>query len=58
MAQLQYNKTKPLVDKDIISKYDLESAALALTAKKANLAQAKAALVNAKVNLGLSLIHI
>jgi membrane fusion protein (multidrug efflux system) len=56
VAQLQYNKTKPLVDKDIISKYDLESAALALTAKKANLAQAKAALVNAKVNLGYTVV--
>ncbi len=55
-AQLQYNKTKPLVDKDIISKFDLENAALTLTARKANLAQAKAALVNAKVNLGYTVV--
>lgn len=55
-AQLQYNKTKPLVEKDIISKFDLENAALTLTAKKANLAQAKAALVNAKVNLGYTVV--
>lgn len=55
-AQLQYNKTKPLVEKDIISKYDLETAALTLTAKKANLAQANAALVNAKVNLGYTIV--
>lgn len=56
-AQLQYNKTKPLVEKDIISKFELESAALTLTAKKANLSQAKAALVNAKVNLGYTLVR-
>lgn len=55
-AQLQYNKTKPLVEKDIISKFDLENAALTLTSRKANLAQAKAALVNAKVNLGYTVV--
>lgn len=55
-AQLQYNKTKPLVEKDIVSKFDLDNAALTLTAKKANLAQAKAALVNAKVNLGYTVV--
>jgi membrane fusion protein (multidrug efflux system) len=55
-AQLQYNKTKPLVEKDIISKFDLDNAALTLTAKKANLAQARAALVNAKVNLGYTVV--
>jgi len=55
-AQLQYNKTKPLVEKDIISKFDLENAALTLTAKKAALAQAKAGLVNAKVNLGYTIV--
>lgn len=51
-AQLQVNKTKPLVEKDIISKYDLDAAQLTLQSKKAALAQAKATLVNAKVNLG------
>lgn len=55
-AQLQYNKTKPLVEKDIISKYDLENAALTLTAKKAALAQAKASLVNAQTNLGYTTV--
>lgn len=55
-AQLQYNKTKPLVEKDIISKFDLENAALTLTSRKAALAQAKAALVNAKVNLGYTVV--
>jgi membrane fusion protein (multidrug efflux system) len=51
-AQLQVNKTKPLVEKDIISKYDLDAALLTLQSRKAALAQAKAELVNAKVNLG------
>jgi membrane fusion protein (multidrug efflux system) len=55
-AQLQVNKTKPLVEKDIISKYELESAQLTLQSKKAMLAQAKAALVNANVNLGYTRI--
>jgi membrane fusion protein (multidrug efflux system) len=56
VAQLQYDKTKPLVDKDIISKFDLDNAALILTAKKAALTQAKASLVNAKTNLGYTLV--
>lgn len=51
-AQLQVTKTKPLVDKDIISKYELDAAQLTLQTKKAALAQAKAELVNANVNLG------
>lgn len=51
-AQLQVNKTKPLVEKDIISKYDLDAAILTLQSRKAALAQARAELVNAKVNLG------
>ena len=55
-AQLQVNKTKPLVDKDIISKYDLDAAQLTLQSRKAALAQAKAALANAKVNLGYTSI--
>jgi membrane fusion protein (multidrug efflux system) len=55
-AQLQVDKTKPLVDKDIISKYELESAQLTLQSRKAMLAQAKAALVNAQVNLGYTRI--
>ena len=55
-AELQYNKTKVLVDKDIISKFDLESAALSLTSRKAALAQANAALANAKVNLSYTVV--
>ncbi|ASU33000.1 efflux RND transporter periplasmic adaptor subunit [Mucilaginibacter xinganensis] len=55
-ANLQVNKVKPLVEKDIISHYELESAQYALQTKQAALAQAKAALVNAKVNLGYTSI--
>jgi membrane fusion protein (multidrug efflux system) len=55
-AQLQVNKTRPLVEKDIISKYDLDAALLTLQSRKAALAQAKAALVNARVNLGYTSI--
>ena len=55
-AQLQVNKTKPLVEKDIISHYELESAEYTLTARKAALAQAKATYNTAKVNLGYTTI--
>ena len=55
-AQLQVNKTKPLVAKDIISKYDLDAAELTLQSRRAALAQAKAELVNARVNLGYTRI--
>ena len=55
-AQLTVNKTKPLVDKDIISKYDLDAAQLTLQSRKAALAQAKAELANAQVNLGYTSI--
>ena len=51
-AEMQVTKTKPLVDKDIISKYELQSAQLALQAKRAVLAQAQANLTNAQVNQG------
>jgi len=55
-ANLQVNKVKPLVEKDIISHFELESAQYALQTKQAALAQAKAALANAKVNLGYTTI--
>jgi membrane fusion protein (multidrug efflux system) len=56
MAALQVNKVKPLVEKDIISHYELESAQYTLQSKQAALAQAKAALVNARVNLSYTTI--
>src|SRR6478752_6013 len=41
-AELQVKKTKPLVEQDIISKYELESAEYTLQVRKAALAQARA----------------
>ncbi|GGI50757.1 hemolysin D [Mucilaginibacter galii] len=55
-AQLQVNKTKPLVEKDIISHYELESAQLTLQARRAALKQAKANLANARTNLGYTTV--
>ncbi len=56
MATLQVNKVKPLVEKDIISHYELDADQFTLQSKQAALAQAKAALENAKVNLGYTTI--
>jgi membrane fusion protein, multidrug efflux system len=50
-AQINLQKTKPLVDKSIVSKFELESSESTLKAKEAQLAQAKANLENAKANL-------
>ena len=50
-AGINLEKTKPLVEKAIVSKFDLESAESALKAKEAQLAQAKANMENAKANL-------
>ncbi len=55
-AKLQVEKVKPLVDKEIISHYELESAQNTLQSKEALLAQARATLENAKVNLGYTTI--
>lgn len=55
-AELQVKKTKTLVDQDIISKYELESAEYTLQARKAVLAQTKATLANAKTNLGYTTV--
>lgn len=55
-AQMNVEKVKPLVGKNIISKYELEANQYALTSKQAALASAKADLYNAKVNLGYTTI--
>jgi membrane fusion protein (multidrug efflux system) len=55
-ARLAVNKVKPLVEKGIISKYDLESAQYTYESALATLAQANAALVNAKTNLGYTTV--
>ncbi|HMF73908.1 MAG TPA: efflux RND transporter periplasmic adaptor subunit, partial [Flavitalea sp.] len=51
-AQLQVKKTKPLVEKEIISKFELESAEYTLRVREAALTQARAMMSNAKTNLG------
>jgi len=55
-AKLTVNKVKPLVEQEIISKYDLESAQYTYESALALLAQAKASLANAKTNLGYTSI--
>ena len=55
-AKLAVVKVKPLVDKEIVSKYELESAQYSYDSALASLATAKAAMVNAKVNLSYTLV--
>ena len=51
-AEMEVNKVRPLVEKNIISKYELETAEFNLQAKRATLAQARASLANANTNIG------
>jgi membrane fusion protein (multidrug efflux system) len=55
-AEIAVNKTKPLVDKGIISDYELQTDQNILATKKAALAQAQATLATAKVNLGYTYV--
>ena len=55
-AQMQVTKTKPLVDRNIISAYELQAAQLNLKAAQASLAEQQAQLTNAKVNQGYTVI--
>lgn len=55
-AKLAVNKVRPLVEKEIISKYDLESAQYTYESALATLAQANASLVNARTNLGYTTV--
>jgi len=50
-AQVNVEKTKPLVEKNIISKFELQSVESTLKSKEAQLAQSKANLENAKANM-------
>lgn len=56
-ATMQVNKVKPLVEKDIVSAYELESAQYTLQSKQAALAQAQAAYNNALTNLSYTTIY-
>lgn len=55
-AQINLEKNRPLVDKSIISKFELESAESTVKAKEAQLAQTRANLENARANLQYALI--
>ena len=55
-AKINLEKTRPLVDKNIISKFELESVESDLNSKVAQLAQANANLQNSKANLQYALI--
>lgn len=56
-AKMQVAKVKPLVEKDIVSKFELQSAEYSLKAKEAALAQAKATLANAHTNAGYTILR-
>lgn len=56
-AQMELNKVKPLVDKDIVSKYAEEAAQYTLQSKQAALTQARAALSNAQTNFSYTSIY-
>jgi membrane fusion protein (multidrug efflux system) len=51
-AEMNVEKVRPLVERKIISDYELKSNQYTLNSKKASLASAQADLVNAKVNVG------
>ena len=55
-AEMEVNKVRPLVEKDIISSYELESAQFTLQSNQAALAQAQATLVNARTNLSYTMV--
>lgn len=55
-ARLQVEKTRPLVERQIISEYELRSAEDALKVKEAALLQVQTALANARTNLSYTTI--
>lgn len=55
-AQMQVNKVRPLVEKNIISSYELQSAEYTFQSRRAALAQAQARLANANINLGYTTV--
>lgn len=57
VAKESVEKVRPLVDRDIVSKYELESARYTLQSKEAILAQANATLANAKTNLEYTILR-
>lgn len=56
-AKMDVEKVRPLVEKDIVSSYELKSAEYTLEAKEAALAQARATLANAQTNVGYTYLR-
>ena len=56
-AKMDVEKVRPLVQKDIVSKFELESAQYLLQSKEAALAQANATLANANTNVGYTTLR-
>ena len=56
-AKMNVEKVRPLVEKDIVSKYELESAQYTLQSQIAALDQANAALRNAQTNVGYTTLR-
>jgi membrane fusion protein (multidrug efflux system) len=55
-AEMNVEKVRPLVEKNIISNYELQSDEFTLQSKKASLASAKADLLNAEVNVSYTFL--
>ena len=55
-AEYEVQKVRPLVEKDIVSEYELKSALMNLKAAQAGVEQARAALEQAKINLSYTQI--
>ena len=55
-AEMEVNKVRPLVEKNIISKYELQAAQFNLQSRMAALSQARATLANARTNLGYTVV--
>jgi len=55
-AQMKVNQVKPLVERDIISNYELQNAQLNLQSSRASLAAAQAQLKNARTNLSYTIV--
>jgi membrane fusion protein, multidrug efflux system len=56
-AIMEIEKVRPLVDKEIVSNYRMQSAELTLKAREAALEEAKAALKNSETNLSYTFIR-
>ena len=56
-AGMNLEKVRPLVERDIVSKYELDAAQYTLNSKIAAVSQARALLRNAEINIGYTYIY-